>query len=132
MKKTNVANFSSAAKWLRFLPLLLGLALLSSSDLAAQNYKSLEDATASVKEALEPIQAQYMSSVSVNQSMSQSARQNLTTGHYYERYLGYLEDTQNVAQALARLDQVASPTKPSDRQQYIQVAREALIDLITE
>ena len=133
MKKTNVAILSSAAKWLRILPLLLGLALLSSSDLAAQTYKSLEDATTSVKEALEPIQATYPTDAHVQQGqMSTNERQNLVTGQYLGLYLELLSETQDVEEAVDRLDEMAPDSPQSERGEYISEARDYLMDLITE
>jgi len=121
MKKTNVALLSSAARWLKMLPLLLGFALFCSSDLAAQVYLPADEASAAVKQALEPLQASLPQGAAT-QGLSQSQHQTVISWTYFTQFQKYLSET----------GQDMPATKDLPRKPFIQEARADLMDLITE
>ena len=131
MKKTNVALLSSAARWLKMLPLLLGFALFCSSDLAAQVYLPADEAAVAVKQALEPIQSS-LPSEPATQGLSHSEHQTIISWTYYTQFLEFLSEVGNTQQAMQRLDEAMPVSNQSQRKEFIQEARADLMDLITE
>lgn len=132
MKKTNVALFHSATRWVRYLPLLLCFIAFSSSDLAAQNFKSPEDAAVAVKEALEQVIGDLDDTDRVDQ-VSNSQKQVVYTYRYYTEYLERLADLNDTEEALLVLEKIYPVDKRIPSRKAIgEEAYDDLMDLITE
>jgi hypothetical protein len=132
MKKTNVAFFSIAAKMVRILPALLCFILLSSSDLVAQNYKSLDDAQISVKEALGDIESDVIDlTASVNAGNPDDTR-NVVKLRLFNRFLDTSIELHSVANAVDRMEPYLKWQRQAEPMKtYLREASEELMDLIT-
>jgi hypothetical protein len=134
MKKTNVALFHSATRWVRYLPLLLCFIAFSSSDLAAQNFKSPEDAAIAVKEALEQVVGDLDPTVDKYDELTPSESRDIKTFTYYSKYLDGLKELQDVEAAFNRMDKMFPVNKMDngDPNGAIGQLRDDLLDLITQ
>jgi hypothetical protein len=132
MKKTNVALFHSATRWLRYLPLLLCFIVFGSSDLAAQ-YKSQEEASISVKGALEQVIGDLSTTNERVDQVSASQKQTIYTFRYYTEYLTQISDLEDTEEAMLALDKMYPVVKLDEAIKDIALsAREDLMNLITE
>ena len=132
MKKTNVALFHSATRWLRYLPLLLCFIVFGSSDLAAQ-YKSVDDATISVREELEQVIGDLSTTNERVDQMSSSQKETVYAFQYYTEYLNQLSELDGTEEALLALDKMYPVVKLDEALKDIALAtREDLMNLITE
>ncbi len=134
MKKTNVALFHSATRWVRYLPLLLCFIAFSSSDLAAQNFKSPEDAAIAVKEELEQVVGDLDTTVDRYDELTSSESLDIKTFTYYSSYLSALETNQNTEGALLQLDKQfpALRMDQGNPNGTFNQLRDDLLELITE
>ena len=133
MKKTNVALFHSATRWVRYLPLLLCIIVFSSSDLAAQNYKTPGDAAEAVKGALEQVMGDLdATNARVDQVTTNSEKQDVFSFQYYSLFLDQLEDLNDTEEAMEAIDKMFHPVKMTARTALIETARDELTDLITD
>ena len=139
MKKTNVA-LSFAARIMRVLPLLFCLVLFSSADVVGQDFKSLEDAGISVKEAYKDLSDDYSDYPSLNATvadMSDAERDARLTMRVYQIWLQIADETQSVEEAWNRLntrlqEMIVKPGQGNPTQDGITAALEDLEQLITE
>ena len=132
MKKTNVALLHSATRWARYLPLLLCFIVFGSSDLAAQNYKSQDEAAISVKEALEQVIGNLNTTNERTDLQSTSERKTVYTFSYYTEYLTQLESS-DTEEAMLALDKIYPINKLQGSLQDIpEDVREDLMNLITD
>ena len=133
MKKTNVALFHSATRWVRYLPLLLCFIVFSSSDLAAQNFKSPEDAGNAVRGVLEQLIEDVNTSTTVRlDQQTAQEREDFFNYRYFNQFITSLGETGNTQEALAAVDKVYPVAKLGDDEEMAENAREELLDLITE
>lgn len=132
MKKTNVALLHSATRWVRYLPLLLCFIVFGSSDLAAQNYKSQEEASVSVKEALEQVIGDLSTTNERVDQQSSSQKKTTFEFRYYSEYLEQLSDLGNTEEAMLALDKIYPVIKLEGLQDIALEAREDLMNLITD
>lgn len=132
MKKTNVALLHSATRWVRYLPLLLCFIVFGSSDLAAQNYKSQEEASISVKEALEQVVGDLSTTNERVDQQSSSQKKTTFEFRYYSEYLEQLSDLGNTEEAMLALDKIYPVIKLEGLQDIALEAREDLMNLITD
>lgn len=133
MKKTNVALFHSATRWVRYLPLLLCFIAFSSSDLAAQNFKSPEDASVAVKEALEQVIGDLDTDNDRVDQVSNAQKQVVVTYRYYTEFLNRLGDLNDTEEAMLVLEKIYPVDKRNpDRASLTEEAYDDLLDLITE
>ena len=132
MKKTNVALLHSATRWVRYLPLLLCFIVFGSSDLAAQNYKSQEEASVSVKEALEQVIGDLSTTNERVDQQSSSQKKTTFEFRYYTEYLNQLSDSGNTEEAMLALDKIYPVIKLEGLQDIALEAREDLMNLITD
>lgn len=132
MKKTNVALLHSATRWVRYLPLLLCFIVFGSSDLAAQNYKSQEEASISVKEALEQVVGDLSTTNERVDQQSSSQKKTTFEFRYYTEYLNQLSDSGNTEEAMLALDKIYPVIKLEGLQDIALEAREDLMNLITD
>ena len=133
MKKTNVALFHSATRWVRYLPLLLCFIAFSSSDLAAQNFKSPEDATIAVKEALEQVISDLDQDNDRVDQVSNSQKQVNWNYLYFTRFLDQLSELGDTEEAMLVMDRMYPIARqPLERKAIAENGYEELMDLITE
>lgn len=133
MKKTNVALLHSATRWVRYLPLLLCFIVFGSSDLAAQNYKSQEEASVSVKEALEQVIGDLSTTNERVDQQSASQKQTVYTFRYYTEYLNQISELVDTEEAMLALDRMYPVIKLDEALRDIALdAREDLMNLITD
>ena len=133
MKKTNVTLVRIASGLSKIIPVLLCLFLLGSSDLAAQDFKSIADAKMAVKEALEEIPSSASADISATSSSSMDDR---ATAAVYNDFLVELdkpgsdvEESYNLVKEHVGIDSM-KPTDP--RRGIVGGAIDDLLDLITE
>ena len=132
MKKTNVAFFHSATRWVRYLPLLLCFIAFGSSDLAAQNFKSPEDATIAVKEALEQVIGDLDDTDRID-LVSNSQKQVVFTYRYYTEFLERLGDLNDTEEAMLVLERIYPVERQAQGRKHLaEEANDDLMDLITE
>ncbi len=132
MKKTNVALVHSATRWVRFLPLLLCFIVFGSTDLAAQNYKSADEATVSVREALEQVIGDLSTTNERVDQQSASQKQTVFNFRYYTEYLEQLAESGSTEDAMLALDKIYPVIKLEAIQDIALEAREDLMNLITD
>ena len=133
MKKTNVALPFFAARVAKFLPVLLCFIFLGSSDLVAQNYMSLEDAQASVKEALEQVEDNVIA-FNVNASaVTNDDQVNVQKQRIYKDFLKISTTTHSVEGTVAEMEESLGWQKYNEPyKSVLRSAVEDLFELITE
>jgi hypothetical protein len=106
----------------------------SSSDLAAQNFKSPEDAGIAVKEELEQVIGDLDTTVDRYDELTSSESLDIKTFTYLNSYLASLEASQNTEVALNQLDKQFPALRMDDGNPNgtFSQLREDLLDLITE
>ena len=106
--------------------------MFGSSDLAAQNYKSQEEASVSVKEALEQVIGDLSTTNERVDQQSSSQKKTTFEFRYYTEYLNQLSDSGNTEEAMLALDKIYPVIKLEGLQDIALEAREDLMNLITD
>jgi len=107
--------------------------VFGSSDLSAQNYKPQEEASISVKEALEQVIGDLSTTNERVDQQSASQKQTVYTFRYYTEYLTQISDLLDAEDAMLALDKMYPVIKLDEALRDIALtAREDLMNLITE
>jgi hypothetical protein len=107
--------------------------VFGSSDLAAQNYKSQEEASVSVKEALEQVIGDLSTTNERVDQQSASQKQTVYTFRYYTEYLNQISELVDTEEAMLALDRMYPVIKLDEALRDIALdAREDLMNLITD
>lgn len=131
MKKTNVTRMHVASRLLKIVPVLLCIFLLSSSNLAAQDFLPLDEAITVVKTTAKEMPADKKST-STSTLDQQSIEESLQRVFYVE-FLNQAKIALSTEDAYNNLEDKLHVNKLSEpRRTYVGNALQDLMDLITE
>ena len=130
MKKTNVTQMHVASRLLKIVPVLLCIFLLSSANLAAQDFLPVEDAHQNVRLVVMdmPLGADVSTTASDETAMKNSLKRAL-----YTSFIGVIMESNSTAKAYEEFEEALNLDKmPEQRRDAVDAVLEDLMDLITD